>query len=60
MEDLAALEEITEDTIVNELFERHMSGSHYTFIGDVLLFLNPNEELNIYGPEVCYIFLLRN
>uniref|UniRef100_A0A1B6C2U7 Protein kinase domain-containing protein n=1 Tax=Clastoptera arizonana TaxID=38151 RepID=A0A1B6C2U7_9HEMI len=51
VEDLATLEDITEDTIVHELFERHMNGQHFTFVGDVLIFLNPNEQLDIFGPE---------
>lgn len=52
VEDLAALEEITEDSIVNELQARHSIGFHYTFIGDILLYLNPNKDLNIYNIEV--------
>lgn len=59
-EDLAALDDITEDTVLSELKERSNHGSCYTFVGDILLFLNPNEEQNIYGLEVralmCVIY----
>lgn len=60
-EDLAALEDITEDTVLCELKERTTHGSCYTFVGDTLLFLNPNEDQDIYGIEVraiVYICLL--
>ncbi|XP_016842665.1 neither inactivation nor afterpotential protein C isoform X2 [Nasonia vitripennis] len=49
-EDLAALEQLTEDRVLDELQERLRQGSFHTFVGDVLLILNPNEEQDIYGP----------
>ncbi|XP_025074650.1 neither inactivation nor afterpotential protein C [Pogonomyrmex barbatus] len=48
-EDLAALDILTEDIILNELHERLRRGEYHTFVGDVLLILNPNEEHDIYG-----------
>ncbi|XP_054282333.1 neither inactivation nor afterpotential protein C isoform X3 [Macrosteles quadrilineatus] len=51
VEDLAALEDITEDTVLSELQERTKEGHCYSFIGDVLLFLNPNSEQDIYSFE---------
>ncbi|XP_029156587.1 neither inactivation nor afterpotential protein C [Nylanderia fulva] len=48
MEDLAALEKLTEDVILHQLRERLERGEYHTFIGDVLLILNPNEERDIY------------
>ncbi|XP_046675327.1 neither inactivation nor afterpotential protein C isoform X3 [Homalodisca vitripennis] len=50
-EDLAALEDITEDTVLCELQERNKHNHNYTFVGDVLLFLNPNAEQDIYNLE---------
>ncbi|XP_049948905.1 neither inactivation nor afterpotential protein C isoform X1 [Schistocerca serialis cubense] len=52
VEDLAALEPVHEDAVLAELHERMRRGHCYTFVGDVLLLLNPNEQQNIYGPEV--------
>lgn len=52
MEDLAALEILTEDTILHQLRERLERGEYHIFIGDVLLILNPNEERDIYGAYV--------
>lgn len=43
IEDLAALEKVSEDTIAEEIRNRLKKGYSYTFIGDVLLSLNSNE-----------------
>ncbi|XP_029034013.2 neither inactivation nor afterpotential protein C isoform X2 [Osmia bicornis bicornis] len=51
MEDLAALETLTEDTILDELHERLRQGYYHSFIGDILLILNPNEKQDIYGSD---------
>ncbi|XP_076750741.1 STKc_myosinIII_N_like and MYSc_Myo21 domain-containing protein ninaC isoform X1 [Xylocopa sonorina] len=51
MEDLAALETLTEDTILDELHERLRQGYYHSFIGDILLTLNPNEQQDIYGCD---------
>lgn len=51
-EDLAALELLTEDVILDELRERLNGGEYHTFVGDILLILNPNEERDIYGTYV--------
>ncbi|XP_043799289.1 neither inactivation nor afterpotential protein C isoform X4 [Apis laboriosa] len=51
MEDLAALETLTEDAILDELHERLRQGYYHSFIGDILLILNPNEQQDIYGSD---------
>ncbi|GAB0088953.1 Neither inactivation nor afterpotential protein C [Sergentomyia squamirostris] len=43
VEDLAAMERITEESILNEINCRLMEGYSYTFVGDVLLSLNSND-----------------
>nr|XP_012228924.1 PREDICTED: neither inactivation nor afterpotential protein C isoform X1 [Linepithema humile]XP_012228934.1 PREDICTED: neither inactivation nor afterpotential protein C isoform X1 [Linepithema humile] len=48
-EDLAALDVLSENVILDELHERLQRGEYHTFIGDVLLILNPNEKHDIYG-----------
>ncbi|XP_043670504.1 neither inactivation nor afterpotential protein C isoform X3 [Vespula pensylvanica] len=50
-EDLAALEVLTEDAILDELQDRLQQGHFHTFVGDVLLILNPNERYDIYGAQ---------
>ncbi|XP_048508226.1 neither inactivation nor afterpotential protein C isoform X2 [Athalia rosae] len=51
VEDLAGLEILTEDAILDELHERLKRGYFQTFVGDVLLILNPNEGQDIYGAH---------
>uniref|UniRef100_A0A8D8MFI7 Neither inactivation nor afterpotential protein C n=1 Tax=Cacopsylla melanoneura TaxID=428564 RepID=A0A8D8MFI7_9HEMI len=60
VEDLAALETISEDLIVQELEERHNSKNHYTFVGDVLLFINPNTHLNLYGTKYHFKYKFKS
>lgn len=50
VEDLAALERITENTILEVLEARAKKQQFHTFIGDVLLVLNGNEP-EIYGEK---------
>ncbi|XP_076177941.1 STKc_myosinIII_N_like and MYSc_Myo21 domain-containing protein ninaC [Ptiloglossa arizonensis] len=51
MEDVAALETLTEDAILDELNERLLQGYYHSFVGDILLILNPNEQQDIYGVD---------
>lgn len=51
-EDLAAMQRISEKEILYML-ERHLEhGQCYSYIGDILLFLNPNEKQDIFGDQV--------
>jgi len=51
-EDLAALKHVSEDAVLDELKYRHFDGLSYTFIGDVLLYVNPNRDEVIYKEKV--------
>ncbi|CAB3231368.1 unnamed protein product [Arctia plantaginis] len=51
VEDLAALETLTEDNILAELQTKLVKGSFTSFIGDVLLILNPNINEDIYNEN---------
>ena len=55
--DLATLESFDEDSIVAQLFNRFMQGQIYTYIGDILLAVNPFTNINIYSNKVCFIIL---
>lgn len=57
-EDLAALDVLSEDEILDQLHERLQRGEYHTFVGDVLLILNPNEEHDIYGAYVSFILAM--
>ncbi|XP_065322489.1 unconventional myosin-Id-like [Gordionus sp. m RMFG-2023] len=47
--DLTLLPKIDEESIVNNLKIRYEKGKIYTYIGEVLISLNPYRNLNIYG-----------
>ncbi|XP_013181389.1 PREDICTED: neither inactivation nor afterpotential protein C isoform X2 [Papilio xuthus] len=51
VEDLAALDILTEDNLMSELYTKLAKGSFTSFIGDVLLILNPNMHADIYGEN---------
>ncbi|XP_063838956.1 neither inactivation nor afterpotential protein C [Ostrinia nubilalis] len=51
VEDLAALEHLTEENILAELQTKLAKGSFTSFVGDILLILNPNTNDNIYNEE---------
>lgn len=52
VDDLASLEIFDDETIVNQLYNRFMQNQIYTYIGDILLSVNPFSELNIYNEKV--------
>lgn len=52
VEDLAALEPLSDDGLLNEIKNRLKIGGTYSFIGDVLLSMNPNKNHPIYDRKV--------
>lgn len=52
VEDLAALDPLSDDALVNELKNRLKQGESYSFIGDVLLSINPNKSYPAYDRKV--------
>lgn len=52
VEDLAALEPLSDDGLLNEIKNRLKIGGTYSFIGDVLLSMNPNKVHPIYDRKV--------
>lgn len=59
-EDLAGLDTLTEDVVLDELRERLQRGKYHTFVGDVLLILNPNEQHDIYSVQVSFTLVQNN
>ncbi|XP_075216273.1 myosin-IIIb-like isoform X1 [Lycorma delicatula] len=47
-DDLAALDNLTEDAIVEQLQQRYGMSQIYTYIGDILVAVNPFAELGLY------------
>lgn len=55
VEDLAALDRVTEDKVIEVLKKRMAIGESYSFIGDILLSLNSNELPKEYSRSVSTI-----
>ncbi|XP_058526570.1 unconventional myosin-XVI isoform X1 [Ochotona princeps] len=56
-DDLATLSELTDGSLLYEMQKRFGNNQIYTFIGDVLLFVNPFKELPIYSTLVSELYL---
>ncbi|XP_071101472.1 myosin-IIIb-like isoform X1 [Haliotis cracherodii] len=50
-DDLASLETLDDDVIVSQLFNRYGQNLIYTYIGDILLAVNPFTFMTIYSDE---------
>ncbi|XP_050542382.1 myosin-IIIb-like isoform X1 [Daktulosphaira vitifoliae] len=50
VDDLAALDSLSEERIVNQLKKRYQMNLIYTYIGDILLAINPFTSLPLYTP----------
>lgn len=60
VEDLAALDHISDVRILEEIKRRMEKKMFHTFIGDILMILNPNEESDVYGEKVMYDYVYVN
>ncbi|EDV27005.1 uncharacterized protein TRIADDRAFT_22946 [Trichoplax adhaerens] len=49
--DLAKLEDLNEDSLLSHLISRYNMGQIYTYIGDILIAVNPFKPLKIYNNE---------
>jgi myosin heavy subunit len=52
--DLATLVDLNEEIILDHLKKRYKQDVIYTYLGDILLAINPFKELPIYGNHVIY------
>lgn len=52
VEDLAALEPLSDDALLEELRNKLKIGESYSFVGDVLVSVNPNKQYPIYDRKV--------
>ncbi|XP_077175877.1 myosin-IIIb isoform X4 [Paroedura picta] len=50
-DDLVNLEVLDEDTIIHQLQNRYADLQIYTYVGDILIALNPFQNLSIYSPQ---------
>lgn len=50
--DSVLLENLTEDTFINNLHQRYKRDQIYTYIGTFLVAVNPFKPLSIYSPDL--------
>ncbi|XP_072331950.1 myosin-IIIb isoform X6 [Scyliorhinus torazame] len=55
-DDLVTLESLDEETIINCLQKRYSELQIYTYVGDILIALNPFQDLPIYTPEFSKLY----
>ncbi|CAF3093952.1 unnamed protein product [Rotaria sp. Silwood2] len=51
IDDLSTLSVLDEESLLRELRARYKKGIIYTYIGDVLIAINPFKQLNIYEKQ---------
>ncbi|XP_068101648.1 myosin-IIIb isoform X3 [Hyperolius riggenbachi] len=55
-DDLVNLEVLNEETIVHQLQTRFADLQIYTYVGDILIALNPFQNLSIYSPQFSKLY----
>ncbi|CAM4535801.1 unnamed protein product [Lepidochelys kempii] len=55
-DDLVNLEVLNEDTIIHQLQKRYADLQIYTYVGDILIALNPFQNLSIYSPQFSTLY----
>ncbi|KAM6174689.1 myosin-IIIb [Erethizon dorsatum] len=55
-DDLVNLEVLDEDTIIQQLQKRYADLLIYTYVGDILIALNPFQNLSIYSPQFSRLY----
>ncbi|XP_029463763.1 myosin-IIIb [Rhinatrema bivittatum] len=55
-DDLVNLEVLDEDTIIHQLQTRYADLQIYTYVGDILIALNPFQNLSIYSPQFSKLY----
>ncbi|OWK54222.1 Myosin-IIIb [Lonchura striata] len=55
-DDLVNLEVLNEETIIHQLQKRYADLQIYTYVGDILIALNPFQNLSIYSPQFSKLY----
>ncbi|XP_049628835.1 myosin-IIIb [Suncus etruscus] len=55
-DDLVNLEVLNEETIIHQLHKRYVDLLIYTYVGDILIALNPFQNLSIYSPQFSRLY----
>ncbi|KAK3571379.1 hypothetical protein QTP86_010319, partial [Hemibagrus guttatus] len=57
MEDLATLELLDENTVTEHLQKRYANEQIYTYVGDILIAINPFYKIDVYTPEHSKMYI---
>ncbi|XP_051542770.1 myosin-IIIa-like [Myxocyprinus asiaticus] len=57
VDDLATLEVLDENTVTEQLQRRYAKGQIYTYVGDILIGVNPFQETDLYTPEHSKMYI---
>ncbi|XP_028290295.1 myosin-IIIa isoform X2 [Gouania willdenowi] len=57
VDDLATLELLDEDSVTEQLQNRYMTDQIYTYVGDILIAVNPFHKMDIYTPQYNQLYL---
>ncbi|KAF7664658.1 hypothetical protein LDENG_00170440 [Lucifuga dentata] len=57
VDDLATLEVLDENTVTEQLQSRYGRNQIYTYVGDILIAVNPFHEMEIYNPQYTKIYI---
>ncbi|XP_035209173.1 neither inactivation nor afterpotential protein C-like, partial [Stegodyphus dumicola] len=55
-DDLAAIENQSEDSVVDFLYRRFSQNEIYTYIGDILVAINPRKKLPLYDSKIQMLY----
>ncbi|KAL9967896.1 hypothetical protein ACROYT_G026203 [Oculina patagonica] len=58
--DMVLLEPLTEDSLLENLWDRYNNKDIYTYIGNVVVSINPYRKFNLYTPERIFEYRSRN
>ncbi|XP_054621198.1 myosin-IIIa isoform X2 [Dunckerocampus dactyliophorus] len=56
-DDLAALEVLDEDSVTEQLQDRYGRDQIYTYVGDILIAVNPFHQMQIYAPPYSKMYV---
>uniref|UniRef100_A0AAQ4RQN1 non-specific serine/threonine protein kinase n=1 Tax=Gasterosteus aculeatus aculeatus TaxID=481459 RepID=A0AAQ4RQN1_GASAC len=57
VDDLATLEVLDENTVTEQLQRRYGRDQIYTYVGDILIAVNPFHGMQIYGPQCTKMYI---
>nr|XP_055038239.1 myosin-IIIa isoform X2 [Misgurnus anguillicaudatus] len=57
VDDLASLENLDENTVTDQLQKRYAKDQIYTYVGDILIGVNPFHKTELYTPEHSNIYV---